>query len=65
MCVFQLKVMDSVPAPEKMSRQMFNHYFPDQAANPNFDNPGYFPKKIKEHQTDSLELAFFNHSGHR
>lgn len=49
--------MDSVPGPDKMTRQMFNHYFPEAALNPNRENPGFYPQHKREWQYDSDEFG--------
>jgi len=49
-----LKKIDSVPPPEKMTRQMFNHYFPEHCMNPNYDNPGFHPHFDPENQLQNL-----------
>ncbi|XP_052781336.1 ATP synthase subunit d, mitochondrial-like [Mya arenaria] len=55
-----LDIIGTVPPPEKMSIQMFNHYFPNMANNPNFQNPGYMPQHIPQLQTDSTEIGRWN-----
>ncbi|WAQ96210.1 ATP5H-like protein [Mya arenaria] len=56
----ELDIIGTVPPPEKMSIQMFNHYFPNMANNPNFQNPGYMPQHIPQLQTDSTEIGRWN-----
>ena len=58
--------MDSVPPPHQMTKQMFNVYFPDQARNPNFVDPGMGPPFMAETQLPELmKKSLFNHSEYR
>ncbi|KAL4240311.1 Atp5hp [Mactra antiquata] len=51
-----LEALDSVPPPEKMTKQMFNYYFPQAAINPNRENPGFYPRD-RSFQFDSPEFG--------
>ncbi|KAH3862189.1 ATP synthase subunit d, mitochondrial-like [Dreissena polymorpha] len=55
-----LDIIGTVPPPEKMSKQMFYHYFPNMARNPNFRNPGFQPFDDPDSQIDSLNEPRYN-----
>ncbi|XP_045213570.2 ATP synthase subunit d, mitochondrial-like [Mercenaria mercenaria] len=52
-----LATIESIPPPEKMTMQMYNHYFPDSAVNPNRENPGFFPMEMNSVQHDHPDFG--------
>ncbi|XP_060562173.1 ATP synthase subunit d, mitochondrial-like [Ruditapes philippinarum] len=53
-----LSAIASIPPPEKMTMQMYNHYFPEAAINPNRANPGFAPHHLKSAQMDLMEQYY-------
>jgi hypothetical protein len=56
--LFQLSAIASIPPPEKMTMQMYNHYFPEAAINPNRANPGFAPHHLKSAQMDLMDQYY-------
>jgi len=56
-----------VPGPDQMTKQMYAHYFPEYARNPNKENPGTIPD-LPEFQLENIHLTgnqFYNYQNDR